>query len=696
MEIKIKRLRLRNFKGTRDADYFFGGMNATIEGPNGSGKSTVFDAFTWLLFGKDHRDQTSSTFEIKTIDPATGRPFPREDHWVEAELVVDGQEHVLRRSWTENWVKPTGETEEILKGHNSGFYVDGVDVGTKAAFDAVVSGWLREDSFKLLTNPHYFIDDAFTGWKERRKALLDLVKDDPNRLRVREEFADVVDKLSGRSIEDYRKRLALEKAANKKDLAITLSRIDGMREALPQDQDTNAVAVKLAELKARRDKAVAELKAKADALDKSIASADALDASRKEENDAVWAEITKVQMAMNEILAKARQKAIDAYTEQSRKIEMAKRAVSGVRQRKFGIAEKEAQAREAIERGEKERGRLASRLNDLGDQYKAEKAQAFEYTATDVCPCCGQAIPAATLMREKKKAQEEFLKMKKAVLDKIVAEAKEIKQDIADLDRDMKGIKETHQGVNIELVAVDQELVQRTAEAEALEAGLKSVSTSKIEAEVRDTEEYKALARREQDLRSKALKTANRPADLDELVHDRKQVEQQIRDEMDRFARAELEAQGALSVGKVRAEQEELIRQKEREAKNFADAIAQEERDEARAAEFVKADIDSVEKAISGLFSIARWKMFDRTIEGGIVETCEVTSPDGVPYRSMNDAMKILCGLDCIRVFSERYGSQAPIFIDNAESITREAFDTTAQVIRLVVKDTDSLTLIPE
>ena len=288
MEIKIKRLRLRNFKGVRDADYLFNGRNATIEGPNGSGKSTVFDAFTWLLFGKDHRDQTSSTFEIKTIDPATGRPYPREDHWVEAELVVDGQGHVLRRSWTENWVKPTGETEEVLKGHNSGFYVDGVDVRTKAAFDAVVSGWLREDSFKLLTNPHYFIDDGFTDWKERRKALLDLVKDDPGRAKVRADFADVVDKLSGRSVEDYRKRLALEKAANKKDLAITLSRIDGMREALPQDQDTNAVAVKLAELKARRDKAVAELKAKADALDKSIASADALDASRKEENAAVW------------------------------------------------------------------------------------------------------------------------------------------------------------------------------------------------------------------------------------------------------------------------------------------------------------------------------------------------------------------------------------------------------------------------
>ena len=84
MNIKIKELKLHNFKGTREASYKFDGRNARIEGRNGSGKSTVFDAFTWLLFGKDHKDQTENSFEPKTIDPATGKPFPRLEHWVEA------------------------------------------------------------------------------------------------------------------------------------------------------------------------------------------------------------------------------------------------------------------------------------------------------------------------------------------------------------------------------------------------------------------------------------------------------------------------------------------------------------------------------------------------------------------------------------------------------------------------------------
>ena len=146
----------------------------------------------------------------------------------------------------------------------------------------------------------------------------------------------------------------------------------------------------------------------------------------------------------------------------------------------------------------------------------------------------------------------------------------------------------------------------------------------------------------------------------------------------------------------MRRQQEALIRRKEQEAQSFADAIASGERLEARAAEYQKADIDSVEGALAGLFRVARWKMFDSTLDGGIVETCEVTTPDGVPYRSMNDAAKIVCGMDVIRVFSEHFDRVAPIFIDNAESIIQDKFGTQAQVIRLVVKDCVKITLINE
>lgn len=695
MEIRITALRLRNFKGVRMAEYYFGGRNARLEGPNGSGKSTVFDAFTWLLFGKDHRDQTTDTFELKTIDPSTGKPYPREDHWVEGVLNVDGQDHVLRRAWIENWVKPTGEIEDVMKGHTSAFYVDGVDVGTKAAYDAVVSGWLREDSFKLLTNPHYFIDDAFTAWKDRRKALLDLVKDAPEREAVRKEFSDVVGKLSGRSIEDYRKRLALEKAANKRDLANVLSRIEGMREALPEEQDNSAVTLRLEQLRSQRDAALAALKKEAEEIDRKIASADEADAARKAENAAIWSEITKVQLKMGNYLAEATKAALEQNNRRNIAIIEAstKRlaALADMKARK----DEEDRAIEAISKMEAERGRMASRLADLGNSYRDEKARAFEYTPQTVCPTCGQEIPAASIEEARAKAEALFKAERKDVLGHIVNDAKALKEEIAKHDARIAGQKDIVFKAAEDYDLADTEATKWSVELKRLEAQPKA-DLAAIEAEARGSEEYKALAAQERDLRAKALKTSCRPDDAADLVNKRKEIDERISAVAERFAKEELAAQEALSVGKVRAEQLELIRRKENQAKAFADALAACEREEARAAEFVKADIDSVETAISGLFHTARWKMFDTTMEGGIVETCEVTSPDGVPYRSMNDAMKILCGLDCIRVFSKRFGTVAPIFIDNAEGILRDRFDTSAQVIRLVVADTAKLNLVNE
>ena len=49
MEIRIIALRLRNFKGVRQAEYFLDGYNARFEGPNGSGKSTLLKTLAGLI-----------------------------------------------------------------------------------------------------------------------------------------------------------------------------------------------------------------------------------------------------------------------------------------------------------------------------------------------------------------------------------------------------------------------------------------------------------------------------------------------------------------------------------------------------------------------------------------------------------------------------------------------------------------------
>jgi DNA repair exonuclease SbcCD ATPase subunit len=56
-KVTLTRLELRNFKKIEFKLIDF--TNQTdIVGTNGVGKSTIFDAYTWLLYGKNSHDQT--------------------------------------------------------------------------------------------------------------------------------------------------------------------------------------------------------------------------------------------------------------------------------------------------------------------------------------------------------------------------------------------------------------------------------------------------------------------------------------------------------------------------------------------------------------------------------------------------------------------------------------------------------------
>ena len=63
-EIKIKRLSLENFKCHDQLTLTFNGGNASIYGDNASGKTSIYDALTWLLFGKDSAGNGENLLKI--------------------------------------------------------------------------------------------------------------------------------------------------------------------------------------------------------------------------------------------------------------------------------------------------------------------------------------------------------------------------------------------------------------------------------------------------------------------------------------------------------------------------------------------------------------------------------------------------------------------------------------------------------
>ena len=108
--------------------------------------------------------------------------------------------------------------------------------------------------------------------------------------------------------------------------------------------------------------------------------------------------------------------------------------------------------------------------------------------------------------------------------------------------------------------------------------------------------------------------------------------------------------------------------------------------------EFTRQKVNLLEQRINSRFELAKFKLYDMQVNGGLKECCEVTF-DGIPWGSLNSAMRLNVGLDIIDALSEHYGLTLPVWIDNAESVT-DIKSTKAQQIQLVVDpDCPELTL---
>ena len=695
MDIRIKQLTLHNFKGIREAVFSFDGSNARIEGENGAGKSTVFDAFTWLLFGKDHRGQDQTNFDIKPIDPETGEHLHGLEHWVEGSLLVDGVERVLRREWAENWVKPKGEAQKVLKGHTSRFFIDGVDVVTKAAYDAEIHKWIDEEFFKVITNPLYFIDDRYTDWKARRKAVLAL-GGGSELASVADQFADLLREMRGDTVETFRKRVAAAKKENKTRLAEASANIAAFTRLLPEPVDLAEVERKAKEVETELYAASQAVKDEIAAVDEKISDVNKANSARDREIDVKNAEISKIRLRMGNLLEDGEKAAQRGKEEQRKRLSEIRATIDD---RAARIAELERDLRRwagDIEDAQNARTELAAELRRMGDEFRETKEAAFDYTQVTVCPTCGRQIPEDQLAADREKHLAAFQDARREKLKTIADLATKVKEEIAGFDRTIETVRARIEARRDEDLAGLKKVQERDILLEKGMAAQTAIDYSSVEEAVRATPEYRELAQREQALQAEILALRGETISVNDLLFERRNLEgkrESILMQITERTRPLAEARAA--AGERERILGEIEKEKGREAA-FADEVARLERLEFQVSDYVKATVEAQESGLNARFRVARWKMFERTMDGGMVEMCEVTDTKGVPYRSMNDAQKIRCGMDVIRVFSEEYEATAPVFIDNAEGCTQERFDTTAQVIRLVVKAGASLTMVKE
>lgn len=88
-----------------------------------------------------------------------------------------------------------------------------------------------------------------------------------------------------------------------------------------------------------------------------------------------------------------------------------------------------------------------------------------------------------------------------------------------------------------------------------------------------------------------------------------------------------------------------------------------------------------LEERVNALFRQVRFRLFREKVGGGMEDRCDVTV-QGVPYINVNNGGRIRAGMDIIRAMSELWGVRLPLFLDNAEAVTRLP-ETACQIIAL-------------
>jgi len=646
-QIVLERLTLRNFKGIRDFTLDARGANVNVYGDNAAGKTTLFDAWNWLLFDKDSENKSTSNFEIKTLRP-DGTPIHNLEHEVEGVLLIDGRRTTLRKVYKEVWTKKRGSATPEFTRHTTDYYVDGVPM-KKGEYEAEVAKIVDEDIFRLLTDPRYFNEQL--KWQDRRKILLTVCGDltDDEVIASRADLADLPAILGGRTIEQHRKVVLARRKEINDELERIPDRIDEANRAKP---DVSGYSED--ELREKIDALKVQIEAKQDEQRRIQNGGEIAEKERRQRE--LEAEMLAIK---NELQAGTLDKLAAKRQELAELRRRAEEADYGIQDRRRRI--------EAIEREIAELNEEAARLREEWRRVNAE--QFDESTCGDAnCPTCGQALPEEQVAAARQKAEAEFNRRKAERLEAInqrgkakVAEAQRLAQEKAEHERTLAELQEVRGPRWAAVEAAEKELAD-------MQAGMTDVTTDPdYISKQQELEAVKAEIA--------ALRSSNISA-LDKVRLELAGLRTEL--ELLESKRAKFD---------VVRRQEARIAELEQQEKELAAEFERLEHELHLLDEFTRAKVDLLESRINSKFRMARFKLFNQLLHGGLEETCEVTV-DGVPYGSLNNAARHNVGLDIITTLSEHYGIAAPIFLDNAESITRP-LETPGQQIRLIVSAGD-------
>ncbi|MEK4994501.1 hypothetical protein [Paenibacillus sp. FSL H7-0918] len=645
--IVLERLTLRNFKGIKELVLAANGGDADVYGDNATGKTTMFDGFVWLLFGKD--SQNKADFEIKGLDGAGKVLQHKLEHEVEGVFLIDGRRRTFRRVFSEKWTKKRGSATDAFEGHETNYFLDGVPV-KKGEYTAEVDFIIKEDLFKLLTSPSYFNEQLKK--EERRKTLLEVCGDltDAEVIHGNKELASLPGILGDHDLESHKKVISSRCTVINKEIKELPVRISEVQRQMPDvaELDEELLKEDIAILRNRVESGEAELSR--------ILSGGEVAVKEKR--------LREIEGELIDIKSRMQSNVLD-------KLALKRDEVN----RMHNELDKYRRTVEDKEQRIKQNERLVTDRRQEADRLRTEfaelKSLTFEYPEghDSNCPACGQSLPEDQIKAAHDKAEAEFNRRLAERKERInnsgkaaVAEAQKFEQEIIRLREEIEGLTSTLQTLQAEVASADEQLT-------VLRTGVKDPATDPEYAK-KQTEAAQVKQQIE------VLRTSGEDAAAttrSEIRQQRAEIEEMERD----LAKFDGVRRAQMRVVELEKQERELAAEYERLQHELF-----------LCEEFTKTKVSMLDAKINSKFKLARFRLFEDQINGGIKEVCD-TLYKGVPYDGgLNNAARINVGLDIINTLGAHYGFSAPIFVDNAEAVTR-LIDTDAQVIRLVVSEKD-------
>lgn len=651
MEIKFKKIRIRNFRGLVSFDANLEGRSARISGANGLGKSSVADAITWVLFGKDSRRRTA--FPIDPVDDE-GRIIHNLDVSVELEMLIDGQPTTLRRRRQEKWVQKRGMTTEQLDGHQTTCYIDGRPLPS-SDFSSHVDTIVKEELFRALTTPDYFpslpMDQQYRLLVKivGTRTLAEIAAKD-------EEALKVVDELGQRSLDQYRQGLTYDLQRTRKEqelIPVRLSEVQGFIEQVKAKGADGKTAQ-------RHAKGIEEkLRQVTQEID-SMAGVVRAENARYNDQRAYIQQLRQQRAAIEDRIEKQNREARTLHQS----------LVCKAKEELEATEERHTAAKTMLGLHERRLKDLEQQLEDFRRRWEEVERLSFSWNAEEaVCPTCGQPLPQDQADQKRVEAEMRFNERKMQQQDALDEEGKKLaasKQRIQDLSAAAR-----------EEMATAERLMPEARER-----------LSKAEAEPIEQADYHDAADRQRlsgeiDQRMKELEQTTQAQEPPQLAALRTE-EQAYRKEL-RLLEQTIDRSKQIDEY-VRREKE---LQKQRTTLSGDIARMQTRLEAAERLQLMEAN--DLQKRVNELFPSVRFRLSRELLNGREVGHCEL-SVDGVPYSGLSTSERINAGLELINALARHYNIVAPIVIDNAEAVNKVA-PTLGQQILLEVSPAKKLSV---